>query len=346
MSGTSTRPSRSTLSPGYGGPGSILSKLRRNDWATDLGAGIDEDVPGFSLFTIRVQLTQDGVEHWNDIVQLIFQYMDLLRSEQLEPLFGEQQQLSDIKYQYTDKPTLLDHVRMLAKRLQRPVPREAVLSSAATYGKYNQKWIDSALSSLQLQRAIILVESPHLPPNVPGEYDRKEPFYGTLYLLHKVDTFFSTIDPELHLPERNAFIPTRFHVDETVADRPDLLVDTLLSRLWHLQDGRRPKSSINLKLQSPLLHASPRSAALGHLLVGLFDDAVAEQIYDAELTGLTYTLHREDDTLQLHLHGFPDKLGLYLETLLTNLVSFRSQRFRTVAAEVNRKVRNKLVSQA
>ena len=66
-------------------------------------------------------------------------------------------------------------------------------------------------------------------------------------------------------------------------------------RLWHKLDTTfcMPRVSAMFRLSSPLLSASPRAAALLHLLLKLCDDELTEDAYLADVAGLHYHLSPE-----------------------------------------------------
>jgi secreted Zn-dependent insulinase-like peptidase len=71
---------------------------------------------------------------------------------------------------------------------------------------------------------------------------------------------------------------------------PTLLLDAPGLRLWHKLDSsfRQPRTSAYLRLWSAAAYASPRAAALSHLLIKLLEDALCETAYLAEVAGLHY----------------------------------------------------------
>lgn len=58
---------------GHEGPGSILSTLKSRGWSNSLVAGARPTPRGFSFFTIAVDLTEEGMDHTDEIIQLVFQ---------------------------------------------------------------------------------------------------------------------------------------------------------------------------------------------------------------------------------------------------------------------------------
>ena len=71
---------------------------------------------------------------------------------------------------------------------------------------------------------------------------------------------------------------------------PDLLLDAPGLRVWHKLDSRfkQPRTDVYLRLFSAAAYASPRAAALSHLLIKLLEDALCETAYLADVAGLHY----------------------------------------------------------
>lgn len=58
---------------GHEGSTSILTVLKKRGWSNKLSAGSKFEARGIELFDIDVDLTEEGVEHVDDIIKLIFQ---------------------------------------------------------------------------------------------------------------------------------------------------------------------------------------------------------------------------------------------------------------------------------
>lgn len=75
---------------GHEGPGSILSALKARGWSNNLIAGQRTNIRGFCFFGVSVDLTEEGLNHINDIVKLIFQVKTLLEASQYVNLMEPQ----------------------------------------------------------------------------------------------------------------------------------------------------------------------------------------------------------------------------------------------------------------
>ena len=58
---------------GHEGKGSLLSALKRRGWCSHLDAGSRRVGREMAFFVVSVDLTEEGNQHTDDIVDLIFQ---------------------------------------------------------------------------------------------------------------------------------------------------------------------------------------------------------------------------------------------------------------------------------
>lgn len=58
---------------GHEGPGSLLSFLKGRGWVNSLVGGQKSGAKGFGFFVVNVDLTEEGIEHVDDIVAAVFQ---------------------------------------------------------------------------------------------------------------------------------------------------------------------------------------------------------------------------------------------------------------------------------
>jgi insulysin len=55
--------------------------LKKKGWANNLSAGTTHGGIGFEFFKITVDLTKEGLKHYEDVTLIIFQYIQMLRHE-------------------------------------------------------------------------------------------------------------------------------------------------------------------------------------------------------------------------------------------------------------------------
>jgi insulysin len=62
---------------GHEGKGSVLSELKALGYANNLVGGLKSGSNGFDFFVVNLDLTEEGIEHIEDITQLVFTYLDM-----------------------------------------------------------------------------------------------------------------------------------------------------------------------------------------------------------------------------------------------------------------------------
>ncbi|CAB4064603.1 IDE [Lepeophtheirus salmonis] len=89
---------------GHEGKGSLLSELRARGWANGLESGGKFETRGFSFFCVSVDLTEIGINHTDEIMSLIFQYIELIRREGLQKwIFDQCKEIKATHFKYLDK---------------------------------------------------------------------------------------------------------------------------------------------------------------------------------------------------------------------------------------------------
>ncbi len=100
---------------GHEGKGSLYSALQAKGWATGLVAGVIEDGQqtntAFSIFTVSFKLTEKGMGHWEDIVELLFSLLALLRKNPLPKwIQDELRRISLLSFKFQEEMEPADFV--------------------------------------------------------------------------------------------------------------------------------------------------------------------------------------------------------------------------------------------
>lgn len=92
-----------------------------------------------------------------------------------------------------------------------------------------------------------------------------------------------------------------------------------------------------MRLTSPLLNASPRNHVLAYLLTEVFSDLVTEDVYDAEIAELRFSVYYAGDWLGVSAKGFTDKMGVLVERMMGKLVDVEvnEERFKEIVDQVS-----------
>ena len=64
---------------GHEGPNSLLSYLKKEGLALELGAGPDHELWGLSTFDVNVTLTKKGLKEYSRVVEAVFKFAQIVR---------------------------------------------------------------------------------------------------------------------------------------------------------------------------------------------------------------------------------------------------------------------------
>lgn len=342
---------------GHEGPGSILSYIKNKGWANSLSCGGYPVCPGTAFMHIAVGLTEVGLEHYKEVLKVIFQYISLLKEAPPQRwIFDEQKGMADVDFKFTQKAPASKFTSHISSVMQQPLPRELLLSGSSKLRKFDASAIEKGLSFLRPDNFRISIVS----QKFPGEWPQKEKWYGTEYKYEKIPASFvaeiktagesSAADrlPELHLPHKNDFIPTKLEVEKkevkTPAKSPKLIRNDEYARAWYKKDDTFwvPKANFYIVLRNPLPAATAENAVKARLFTDLVKDALDEYSYDAELAGLNYGIESTPSGLSVTVHGYNDKLSVLLEKVLITLRDLKIQpdRFDIMKEKLERRLRN------
>ena len=342
---------------GHEGPGSILAYLKTKGWANSLSAGAYGVCPGSAFFTVSLRLTPDGLDHYTEIVKTIFQYVSLLKENPpYQWIFDEMAKMADVNFTYKEKSRASSFTRKISSVMQKPLPRNWLLSGQAKLRKFDALAIKNAIEYLRPDNFRMFIVS----QNYPGHWDQKERWYGTEYKVEKIprevtaelkealETTAKDRIAALHLPQENEFIPTRLLVERKEVAQPTkaprLLRNDESTRVWWKKDDSFwvPKANVNFILKTPIVHATAANFVKAKLYCEVVTDALAEYSYDAELSGLDYSLSASRAGLDITVGGYNDKMPVLLEKILTTMrnLTVRPQRFDVLKERLTRGYRN------
>lgn len=316
---------------GHEGPGSILALLKNKNWADGLQTCAYSLCPDSGSFSISIQLTKDGLEHNKEVAATVFQYISMLKDTKAQEwFFNEMKQIREINFRFSEKSPASETTSALAQVMQRPLPREYLLSGPTVLRTFDPRGIQRALSHLRPDnfRSIIMSH------DFPGDWDMTERWYGTEYKCqrmsdgykrHMSDAASTTAPIELHIPTKNEFIPSRLEVlcKDTSAPlkAPILIRNDGIVRVWFKKDDQFlvPKANLHILLRSHAVMISPKAFGIAWLYATLVRDALSAPLYMANIAGLNYEIMVVHSGISIKLSGYNDKMRVLLEKVLTQM---------------------------
>ena len=342
---------------GHEGPGSILAYIKAKGWANGLSAGNMHICPGSAFFTISIRLTPEGLQKYGEVVKVVFEYISLLKETPPQKwIVNEVKGMAEVDFRFKQKTPASSFTSKLSSVMQKPLPREWLLSGSKLIREFDATAISQAMSCLRTDSYRLTIVSQEFP----GDWDQKERWYGTEYRSEPIPLDFKDAVrragqskaqerlPDLHLPSRNEFIPTRLTVDKKEIDEPmkapRLIRNDDEVRSWWKKDDRFwvPKANVLVTLRTPLVAVTPANAVKTKLYCELVKDALVEYSYDAEIAGLEYSLASHPLGLDVDVSGYNDKMPVLLEKVLVSMrdLEVKPDRFKIIKERMLRGYRN------
>jgi insulysin len=215
---------------GHESEGSILSYLKSKHWANGLSSGVKMGASSFTLFSVSVDLTEEGLEHSEEVVEAVQSYIThvLQRSLREEPsrweseIFREVASVNAMNFIFKSKESPHGLVGSLSHALQ-VYPPERVLDGPYELPRYNgdlvRYFVDEVLTDSKRVRVHLVSQKLRKQvEETEGKTFAKEKWYGTEHLDEPLPASLAArlanpaVIPALHLPKPNEFIATEFGI--------------------------------------------------------------------------------------------------------------------------------------
>ncbi len=338
---------------GHEGKGSLLSVLKERHWANGLGAGPCNGACPFAFFSVIIHLTEEGVNHVDSIIELLFGYLHLIKSEGIEKwIFEETCSLSKMNFHFQERCEPYSFVQEVSSTMEKYPPIH-YLSGPYLVREFDREGIQEVLDLLTPERCCVRV----CAKAVKGKTNLKEKWYQTPYGVEQVseeqmDVWKNTKpNSELGIPPKNEFIPSDFTIladpiphGQQDLEGPEILEVNEFYELHYKLDKtfNRPKAVVYLDLKTNWSYMSPRHSVLTKLATNLLVDELTEFSYDADIAGLHYDLSNTQSGISLMVQGYNHKLRILLETILKRIKDFtiKEERFPLILDSVKRSFYN------
>ena len=322
---------------GHEGEGSILSLLKKHQWALALTAGSGINGSNFKDFNISIALTELGEDHLNDVVDIVLAYIALLKNTEIaEYYYQEKQKISNLAFIYHEKMRPLDSVSQLVINMQY-YPEEDYIFGDYVMSGMSKEHIKTLLGFLQVDNMRLM----HISQQ--NSFSKNSFWYQVPYHVtpiseqqlvdwRNVELSDKTHVKGLYLPAPNPYIveePIIYHgkkhleaTQEKIA-LPEKIINENGLVVWYKQDHtfKVPKGYLYIGIDSPLVVASVANIAMTRLFVDLYTDTVIEENYEAELAGIHYHLYAHQGGVTMQLSGYSENQHLLLSKLLRRLKS-------------------------
>jgi insulysin len=348
---------------GHESPGSLHALLNEDSLLTSLSSGLTLDTTDFSLFSLTIGLTPKGMKMKDQVLDLLFQWIALLREqspEQRAAYHDELRQISDMSFRFRENDDPTDFASSAAEQLfEDGLDPSRVLVASNEASAYDPVVENEFLKRLRPDNCLIHILNSDLESSIVQPKWQTEKWYGAKYIEERLPSeqlsawaHPTSRDPRLFAPALNAYIPTDFSLrcDDVETDSsllsikngdngdssnreglilipPKVLLDRPQIRLWHKTDQywRVPKAFVKVAILSPTTYQSPRSMTLNRIFQRVLNDDLNSFVYDASQAGCNYRVSCTPNGYRISVKGYSEKLPFLLDTLTSRIISLIDQ---------------------
>mmetsp|Transcript_67161 Transcript_67161/g.160842 ORF Transcript_67161/g.160842 Transcript_67161/m.160842 type:complete len:993 (+) Transcript_67161:72-3050(+) len=332
---------------GHEGSGSVIAKLKEQGLIAGGQAGDGAWLEGaFSFFNMRFELTDAGVSEVCEIGRHVFTYLAMLQKSVPEKwIFDEMVGLRRIQFQFREDSTPFQLAPDIAEALMH-YPIEEALSGDSLIYDFNPDGIQAILKKLTLDQVRVQYQAKSLADQCT---DKDTSYDSPMKLLPIKEEWLkvwqAAMNPgdgsteaamkaaealELHLPERNPFIPEDLSLKPLPAEPVKMFYPLRLvgsppvAAIFYRQDDtfKQPKVVASFNIYSPFICKDAVGRCKAELWCQAVEEALQEYAYDASVAGMHYKLSASPSSIGLMAVGFNDKMGTLLAAVLEKIRTF------------------------
>ncbi|KRW98246.1 Metalloenzyme, LuxS/M16 peptidase-like protein [Pseudocohnilembus persalinus] len=325
---------------GHEGKNSLTTFLIDEGLITELESYYEDILDFFTIIGVRLTLTQEGFEKYEQVCAFIFKYLNTIKKEQIDEwIYQERKKIEEIAFKFKEKEAVADYVTELSQRMQY-CPTEEILIYDFIYSpKFNKKMIQDALEKLVPENMQIYLSSHDFEEDEDYSNYLTEEHYGTRYVIEdfpedlaKAIKNADQAEPEhtdkgLGMSVPNEFIPENFELlPEQPEKIPRKIHQNQLSETWYMKDFKFNVSkgwiSIFLYTNDLNLHSDIKGYVQHELWLMLFESYIQEIVDMADQTYLKCNIHLRTGGLQLKFKGYSDTLFRFTLRILQAMSNY------------------------
>ncbi|WAR22874.1 NRDC-like protein [Mya arenaria] len=344
------------------GEGSIYSYLKKRNWAFGVlggnsGDGNDMNTT-WSGMDMCITLTDTGIKHVHEVLQVIFSYIRLLKDAGTQEWFYRELQLTeDNKFRWKEQGDPTEYVEKMADNMQLYPPRDFLTGHRLLF-QYDSQVLSDCMDNLRADNCNVMILSSDL---TEADCPHREGWFGSKYNMEDITpelrqqwtSELGATQAELYLPRPNQFLCTDYTVKEVPPSEqtplPALVSSSSQHKLFFKKDNKFlvPKGYVKYHLRSPVVFESAKSLALFDVFVSILYHNLSEPTYPALMAGYEI-LCAADSTqsgLTITVDGFDHKIKEVLMLIVDLLVGFScsEEMFTAMKAEVKKGYHNTVI---
>ncbi|RWS17810.1 Insulin-degrading enzyme-like protein [Dinothrombium tinctorium] len=306
------------------GKGSLLKYLEKQNFSESIFTTV-ENYSEFGFLCIHVDLTEKGIERVNEVIEAIFQYLNMIKGSEIEKwIFDEIYNLinNDLRFEKADE---VEEAAQASSAMQ-DYPINEIFTIRNMNKEFQSHLIEQFLNIMNPEHMLAIIVS----PTFAGKTNKREKWYGVEYSVENFEEEFlaklkHTNSSEFQFPRRNEFIATNFELKESENNdtKPIVIKSNENLKLWFFQDFQfdaRAFFAINFKSSS--FHIEPLYTVCAELLTELIDIEFEEDMSKAEVAGIKFGHNVFTYGISFYAHGYSDKISIFVLKIMDAISKF------------------------
>lgn len=302
------------------GKNSLLSRLKQEGLVLGLSAGSLSLHPNINTMNIGINLTRKGLEHYEQVMEMVFSYLNLLKTQGVkEHTFKEEQAIRQHNLDWRSPAQGSGYVSQYASLMQ-SYKLEDVETLPYLIKKFDPAGYKAVLQTMTPENMLVTLSAKSV------KTDKTEHFYGTHYSLKTVGgpQFDRLAHPHqtqgMMYPEPNKFIPDSLTL---IDEKPHLVINSPQAQIWSQHDNRfkQPKAYLSLRLETPLVSNTAGNNMRAALLQWCIAEGMNEQAYSLEKAGLSSTIEFSNLGMTISLGGYTNRINDLARLVSKNLTT-------------------------
>jgi protease-3 len=305
-------------------PGTPAQILREKGWISSLNAGANPAHYGnYGNFYVNINLTDLGMQHRDEIVATVMQYIDLVKQQGVNSKYFDEIKTSlNNQFQFLEKGDEFGYVSNLAAAMQN-YPITNAINAPFFYEKFDEAAIQNVLSQLTPETLKIWYTSKD------EETDSELYFYDGQYRItdlsqEEIDSWKTPSQFALQLPKVNQLLPESFALkipEPEMQEAPQLVKDDNGLKVWQFASkdfGNQPKGFMEVYVNNPATQSDIDTAILLELWEDLYSLNNAALSTEASIAGMSMRFNAAIG-FRFTINGFTDKQAELLSKGLSSL---------------------------
>jgi secreted Zn-dependent insulinase-like peptidase len=185
----------------YSGDKSLLDFLKKKNLATKLDSSIYETFNKFSIYSISMELTDDGLNQIDSILKLTFNYINKIKKTKKEKkIYDEIKKIYDISFKFQEKSDdYTGYVSTLSTSMfdiNKRYLYQSVLYWDYMHTEFDGDLINKLMGEIKVENSIIMIGTQKdISDDIKNQFFKtseikKEKWYGTEYMVNNFDIFY------------------------------------------------------------------------------------------------------------------------------------------------------------